>query len=360
MPVKRGYKRESEMETKNRQDSGYYEISMNGRYFSEMQAAAMAGNVIYNRLHWHDHLEIMCCVRGSFFLRADGETMRLRQGDFAVINCDVPHEIFDGEKDGLQIIFSVDKSLLRNEEGEKYQFSTVGEHAVCKNCEDAVIFRRSVGKIAWMLTLDEYQTERLPGRLKKKRLHGQEQSVWSEYILRTEEEWYIYQREVYQCLSCMARHKISGAEKKKAAEEERNLFRRCVERIHKEYGGELNAAILSDMAGVSEPTVYRLFRKNLGVSLNSYIQMVRIRAVQERLEHTDEDITQIAFSCGFTSLSNFYRVFHELQGQTPKEYRRQRKKEKWIFGSAQRDIMNLNSFQNFFELPYSREELLKF
>lgn len=347
------------METTKKKESGYYEISMNARYFPEMRATALAGNVIYNQLHWHSHLEIMCCVKGSFSLRTDGQILRLLPGDFAVINCDVPHEIFDGEKDGLQIIFSVDKSLLRNEEGERYQFSTVGEHAISKSSEDAVLFRQSLGKIAWMLTVDEHRMRELAGQTEKAHSHGKRQNILAENILPTEGEWYAYQREVYQCLYCMARHKISGAEKRESLAG-RSFFDRCVERIHKEYAGELNAAILSKEAGVSEPTVYRLFQKNLGISLNSYIQMVRVRAVKERLGQTDEDITEIAFSCGFTSLSNFYRVFHELQGQTPKEYRRQKKKENWISGRVQENFMNLNNFQNFYELPYEREELLKF
>lgn len=345
------------MEPKHRQDSGYYEISMNARYFPEMQAAAMAGNVIYNRLHWHSHLEIMCCLRGGFSLRTEREVVRLWPGDFALINCNVPHEIFDGEKGGLQIIFSVDKSLLRNKEGERYQFSTVGEHAIAKNCEDAVLFRQSVGKIAWMLTPDEQRMREIVEKRGKD--YPQDQSILSEYILHTEEEWYAYQREVYQCLCCMARHKISGAEKKGFAEG-KDVFRKCVERIHREYPGELNAAILSRETGVSEPTIYRMFQKDLGVSLNSYIQMVRMQAVQEKLEQTDEDITEIAFSCGFTSLSNFYRVFRESQGQSPREYRRRKKKENSFFPVIQEDIMSLNRFQSFFELPYEREELLKF
>ena len=60
-------------------------------------------------------------------------------------------------------------------------------------------------------------------------------------------------------------------------------------------------------------------------SLNSYIRLVRLRRAQNLLEGTDREITEIAYTCGFGSLSNFYRVFQDLTGQSPGEYRRQRR-----------------------------------
>lgn len=51
---------------------GYYEIGINAQYLREMHATTIVGNVIMNRLHWHDHLEVICCVHGSFSVRVDG------------------------------------------------------------------------------------------------------------------------------------------------------------------------------------------------------------------------------------------------------------------------------------------------
>ena len=108
--------REREGKGRDGHQAGYYEIAMNGRYLSQMPAAALAGNVIYNRMHWHEHLEVMCCLKGSFSLLAGGEILRLSEGDFAAINPEVPHEIFDGREDGLQIIYSVDARFLRKKD----------------------------------------------------------------------------------------------------------------------------------------------------------------------------------------------------------------------------------------------------
>ena len=97
----------------NRKTTGYYEIGMTARYLPQMKASVLAGNVIFNRLHWHEHLEVMCCLKGEFHMRVDGEEFLLREGDFLTVNPNAMHEIFDGTRDGLQIIFSVDASLLK-------------------------------------------------------------------------------------------------------------------------------------------------------------------------------------------------------------------------------------------------------
>ena len=294
-------------------------------------------------------------------MRVQGEELRLSPGDFVTVNDDVSHEIFDGERDGLQIIFSVDPALLRKEKSERYLFSTVGEGALDREDRDALAFRDSVAKLAWMVTPD-------PAMLEKAML-GRE--TWEEpwdpgrWILGSEPEWYAYHREVYQCLFLISSHKVRGGRERDDLEGQ-DLFRRLVERIHREYAAPLNADVLGRDEGVSEPTVYRMFQKHLGMSLSDYIRLVRISAARNMLEQTDMEVTEIAFASGFSSLSNFYRVFRDMMGQAPKEYRRQKRQggRNTVAGEMrpglQWEIMGMNRFQTFFELPYDRDDILAF
>ena len=346
--------REREGKGRDGHQAGYYEIAMNGRYLSQMPAAALAGNVIYNRMHWHEHLEVMCCLKGSFSLRAGGEILRLSEGDFAAINPEVPHEIFDGREDGLQIIYSVDARFLRKKDTERYQFATVGDNALPADCPEAKAFRKSVGRIAWITTPERDVLEAHIRKWEKSEdLSGQE------IFFPREEDWYAYQREVYESLWCLARHK-SDQEREAERREGQEQFYRCVQMIHRQYGARMDAGSLGAALGLSEPTIYRMFRKYLGMSLNSYIRLVRLRSAQNLLEGTDREITEIAYTCGFGSLSNFYRVFQDLTGQSPGEYRRQRRPPTPERVGMQKDVMGMNRFQSFFELPYTRDDLLAF
>lgn len=93
----------------------------------------------------------------------------------------------------------------------------------------------------------------------------------------------------------------------------------------------------------------------MGMSLNRYITMVRVNAACRFLEESEDKITDIAYSCGFTGLSNFYRVFQLYAGMTPKEYRGSRLHAGTHLLSWQPDIMKMNRYQNFYELGIGKD-----
>ena len=64
------------------------------------------------------------------------------------------------------------------------------------------------------------------------------------------------------------------------------------------------------------------FRQVTGFTLTDYIQMTRIRNVQTMLVNTDVPVTEAAFDCGFTSFSQFNRVFRKHIGMAPSQYRK--------------------------------------
>lgn len=338
-------------------NSGYYEIGTHSRFLQEAKAMALAGNVLLNRLHWHDHLEIMCCVQGGCTLRIGQETVRLGTGDFTVINCGVPHELYDGVPDGLQIIFSVDASLLRKKADELYSFSTVGEGALARDDADARQFRACVGRLACLMTPDIAQiSAAVPTRDQSA---GHFEPAWLEQlVLQSEEQWYEFQADLYRALYYLARHKTKTGRRPAVVAPPEPLTR-CIELIHSGYAGLLNAATLAEAVALSEPSIYRLFQQKLGVSLNQYIQLVRVNAACALMESTDQTITNIAFACGFTSLSNFYRVFSDLTGVTPRQLQ-QTAGQLWRHSRLQAGILQLNRFQSFYELPYTKEDLLRF
>ena len=60
-----------------------------------------------------------------------------------------------------------------------------------------------------------------------------------------------------------------------------------------------------------------------GFTLTDYIQMTRVRNVQSLLINTDIPITDAALTCGFTSFSQFNRVFRKHIGMAPSQFRKQ-------------------------------------
>lgn len=59
-----------------------------------------------------------------------------------------------------------------------------------------------------------------------------------------------------------------------------------------------------------------------GSSPIQYVKQVRIERAAELLETTNQKISEVGAECGFQEMSYFAKVFWEIKGCTPKEYRR--------------------------------------
>ena len=66
----------------------------------------------------------------------------------------------------------------------------------------------------------------------------------------------------------------------------------------------------------------RLFRRVTGQSIVDYINGRRIEAAQHLLETTDLNISAVAEQTGFASAAHFRRVFREMMGVGPLQYRK--------------------------------------
>lgn len=94
--------------------------------------------------------------------------------------------------------------------------------------------------------------------------------------------------------------------------------------IHKNYDKPLSLNMLSKEFYISSFYLSHQFKRITGYALIHYIQMTRIRNAQYALLHSHEKIIVIAENCGFTSSSQFNRVFLRICGVSPSEYRKNR------------------------------------
>ncbi|MCQ2427333.1 MAG: AraC family transcriptional regulator [Clostridia bacterium] len=73
---------------------------------------------------------------------------------------------------------------------------------------------------------------------------------------------------------------------------------------------------------ISQPTLFRMFEKKLGMSPNEYISSERIRIIKLMLKKTDMKIKEISEKMHFSDYVHFYRFFCIHTGMTPSEYRK--------------------------------------
>lgn len=82
---------------------------------------------------------------------------------------------------------------------------------------------------------------------------------------------------------------------------------------------------LDEMARLTHLSKYqfaRLFKETMGISPYSWLQLYRLVQSQERLQKTEERITDIAQSCGFASIDAYLQLFRRVYGMTPGAFRK--------------------------------------
>lgn len=97
--------------------------------------------------------------------------------------------------------------------------------------------------------------------------------------------------------------------------------------IHNHFSEEMTLDVLAQNFFISKYYLSHLFKEVTGFSLTNYIQMTRIRNAQQLLLFTDKKITDIAIQCGFTSFSQFNRVFNKFCKTAPRNYRNKAKSD---------------------------------
>ncbi|WP_080832234.1 helix-turn-helix domain-containing protein [Cohnella massiliensis] len=96
---------------------------------------------------------------------------------------------------------------------------------------------------------------------------------------------------------------------------------RVLDYIHANYAGEIRIDTLAELAAQSRYHFIRSFKAETGSTPYQYVLRLRMEEAKRRLRNSDESVTDIGFGLGFSSASQFYRVFMKAVGVTPEQFR---------------------------------------
>ncbi len=119
--------------------------------------------------------------------------------------------------------------------------------------------------------------------------------------------------------SRLSREQLGGMGQNAESETVAKKMRQVARFIEQNYEKKITLDLLSKQFYLSPCYISRMFNKSMGVSLVRYVNQIRITKAQYLLE-TSGDITSVAYSTGFESLTHFERVFRSSQGMSPSEY----------------------------------------
>lgn len=91
--------------------------------------------------------------------------------------------------------------------------------------------------------------------------------------------------------------------------------------LEQNFSSDISVSELSRIAGYSERQFNRLFNSAFGMTPLRYIMTLRMQKAQSLISSTNLPLGEIALSCGYDDQNYFSRVFRNLVGLSPSEYR---------------------------------------
>ena len=114
---------------------------------------------------------------------------------------------------------------------------------------------------------------------------------------------------------------------KKEADPRLEALKQVMIYIRDHYASKIYLKDLARIMNMNEQYFCRFFKKALGKSPIAYIKEVRIKEASLLLETTSDSIAEVALRCGFTTSGHFVTEFKKTMGVSPAKYRNRHEEE---------------------------------
>ena len=253
-----------------------------------------APNAMAFPLHWHDRLELLRILEGSLMLTCSDHSCTLQPGDVALISPKLLHSGTAGSQGVCYHVVTFDPETLRNSTGPVTQFLD----PLCR------------GKYSFEpLVQNEQITQRLDS------IVAAHQGLSPNHPLQVIGE-------LYDLLGLLYRHCVI---RDASSLPTQKGFNQAVDYINDHYTENISSASLSALFGYDESYFCRKFKKQTGLTVMKYIQILRIEKARQLLTGTNLPVQDIATQCGFSDTAYFTNRFKSICHTTPTALRENKK-----------------------------------
>jgi AraC family transcriptional regulator, melibiose operon regulatory protein len=250
--------------------------------------------------HMHSQIELNFITHGFLTYQFDGRIITINAGDFVFFWGTVPHQVVDKAEVTrfvcLYLPLSVFRKIAASETlnrtvlnggmvraqrmfpGERQQFERWHEDLCSRNPQ-----------------LEQIVRDELGARIRRVDLDG-----WTD--LRA------------IALSAASLGLVNGPRLEKAEAMARFVSENAT--------GDITVEQVAAKVALHPNYAMSLFRKSIGLTINQFITRTRLDAAQAMLVASDRDVADVAFLCGFGSLSRFYDAFQDKFGVSPARFRK--------------------------------------
>ena len=287
---------------------GYNEFRQRGRFDFPIEIHHVDRHHprFYMPYHWHMEYEIDLVVRGSVTLTLNESQVHAEAGDIIFIRDGVVHGGYPETTDTIYdcIVFDMKKMLA-------------GSHTFQDRIEDVLKHVTLINKYLPASTPDIPRLIQHLFRSMKEEHTGYELVVTG--LLYTF-LGFIFQQGLY--------HEAASLPLREHRRKRITQLKQTFQLIDSQYQQPLTLTDLAQAANLSPNYFCRFFQKITHHSPIDYLNRYRIEMACLKLTHTNDSITEIAFSCGFNDVSYFIRLFRRYKETSPRKYKQLMKEGK--------------------------------
>ena len=267
-------------------------------YYKEWQDFSMP-------VHSHEAIEIMYVLSGTCLIEVNGDTHRLKKGQFIFIDGNVPHRLHvDPEK----------SCRMSN-----IEFCFQELQTVYPSFRDIVSENRALKLLTetphpYLLLHDSFDVSHCLNALILELDRKDQDSIFTEQML------------ISQILLRMAELAVRIQD----APEQDVYIQKSIEYMHQNYDRDLRVKDVADAVHLHPGYLHRIFKKAIGTSVNGYLINHRMSKAKELLLRTDISITDIPQYIGMNSQQYFSTIFRQQTGSTPKQFRREGRYKEYV------------------------------
>ena len=100
-------------------------------------------------------------------------------------------------------------------------------------------------------------------------------------------------------------------------------LRKVTELVHAKTDDELTLEQMANAVNLSVAHFSQMFRKSTGQSPHRFVLQQKVERAKELLRKAEARVLDVAVACGFKTQQHFARVFRQICGTSPTQYRRE-------------------------------------
>lgn len=248
------------------------------------------------QFHWHKELEIIRVLQGTLTVVLNNTEIFMTKDDVVFVNPDIVHGATPDHCIYECIVFDPEKILTHTQSGKRIASGLI-DHTL-------FIHHRIKSENKELFSA----IDKLFSSFSDNKIDFELSVIGSIYNLFS----IVYNHELFSANSAYSNFL-----------KDKNIIKlkKAIEYMRENYKSQLSLTELAKAVDVSPKYFCVIFKAMTGMTAFEYLNAYRIEKAAKALISTDDEITEIAFSCGFNDLSYFIKTFKKYKNTTPKMFR---------------------------------------